>query len=134
MNTTLPTWRTSAGTTVHDELVAALSFHRSVLVDTSTEDSAAPVVERYLTEHESGHTGPALVTTTPGPAHHVLGASWKRRTPQNVMHCSTRCRCAARLVWGTVGQRIYTRRMRRVRRRPLSEDETRPVTPVRLGR
>jgi hypothetical protein len=137
VNATLPAWRTSAGTTVRDEWVAALIFHRSVLVEhlDDEEQHLLPVVERYVTEQEWASLGQHFVTTTPKTKLIIfLGAVLEEASTAERHALLDAMPPAARLVWGTVGQRIYTRRMRQVRRRPLGEDEPRPVAPVRLGR
>ena len=118
-------------------MVAALSFHRSVLVEhlDDEEQHLLPVVECYLTEHEWAALGQHFVTTTPKTKLIIfLGAVLEEANTAERDALLEAMPFAARLVWGTVGQRIYTRRMRRVRRRPMSEDETRPVTPIGLGR
>jgi hemerythrin-like domain-containing protein len=132
----LPVWRTSAGTTARDELVAALIAHRSVLIEhlDDEERHLLPLVTRYLTEHEWASLGEHFVATTPKTKLIIfLGAVLEEASTAERRALLDAMPLVARLIWGTVGQRTYVRRMRQVRR-PLGGDEPRSETRVRIGR
>ncbi len=116
----LPAWQASASASARDELVAALTEHRAVVLDHLDDEEAhlLPVAGRHLTQAEWDALGEHFLATTPKRQLLIfLGAVLEDAGADEQASVLTVMPALPRWIWRTVGQRIYARRMRRLRGR-----------------
>ena len=117
----LPAWQASASTSARDGLVAALSAHRSIVVEHLDDEEAhlLPLAGQYLTQEEWAAQGEHFLAAT--PKRHLLiflGAVLEDADAGERASVLAAMPALPRWIWRTAGQRIYARRMRRLRGRP----------------
>ncbi len=111
-------WEPSAAPAARDDLVAALTDHRAVLVEHLDDEEAhlLPLAARYLTVAEWGAMGEHFLAHT--PRRHLLislGAVLEQADPAERAAVLRALPRPARLVWHTAGRAVYGRRLRQVR-------------------
>ena len=117
----LPAWQASASTSARDDLVAALTRHRAIVLEHLDDEEAhlLPVAAHYLTRAEWDAQGEHFLATTPKRQLLIfLGAVLEDADVGERASVLTALPAIPRWIWRLAGQRIYARRMRRLRGRP----------------
>ena len=117
----LPPWQASANAAARDGLVAALTGHRSIVMEHLDDEEAhlLPLASRYLTQEEWAAQGEHFLATTPRRQLLIfLGAVLEDADAGERASVLTALPALPRWIWRTAGRRIYARRMRRLRGRP----------------
>ena len=101
--------------------MAALTGHRSIVVEYLDDEEAhlLPLAGQYLTRVEWAAQGEHFLAAT--PQRHLLiflGAVLEDADAGERASVLTAMPALPRWIWRTAGQRIHTRRMRRLRGRP----------------
>jgi hemerythrin-like domain-containing protein len=116
--TALAAWEASAAEPARDDLVAALTDHRAVLLEHLDDEESAllPLAARHLSVAEWAAQGEHFLQHTPKASLLVfLGAVLEDADPRERRAFLDDLPLPARLVWYAAGQRVYARRVRRVR-------------------
>ena len=114
----LPAWQASASASARNGLVAALTEHRGIVAEHLDDEEAhlLPLAGQYLTPAEWAAQGEHFLATT--PRRHLLiflGAVLEDADAGERASVLTAMPALPRWIWRTAGQRIYARRMRRLR-------------------
>jgi hypothetical protein len=117
----LPAWQASASVPERDQLVAALTGHRAVLLEHLDDEEAhlLPVAGHHLNRAEWDALGEHFLATTPKRQLLIfLGAVLEDADMSERASVLTAMPAVPRWIWRTAGQQIYARRMRHLRGRP----------------
>ena len=129
----LPAWLANTDVAARYELARALTEHRAVLVRhlDDEETQLLPLAGRHLSQPEWDALGEHFVRTTPKSQLLIfLGAVLEDADAAERAALLGAMPLIARLVWRGVGHRLYTRRITRVRGRPVPVTSPEPRTPT----
>ncbi|WP_406423689.1 hemerythrin domain-containing protein [Streptomyces sp. NBC_01589] len=114
----VPAWQATASADARDTLVAALTEHRTVLVEHLDDEEATllPLAAEHITEQEWASLGDHLVNNTPKPTLLILlGAVLEDADPAERALVLGDLPAPVRAIWHVIGRPRYTRHIRRVR-------------------
>nr|WTB31868.1 hemerythrin domain-containing protein [Streptomyces sp. NBC_00830] len=118
LDAAVPAWHATASADARDTLVAALTEHRTVLVEHLDDEEATllPLAAEHITEQEWASLGDHLVNNTPKPTLLILlGAVLEDADPAERALVLGDLPAPVRAIWHVIGRPRYTRHIRRVR-------------------
>jgi hemerythrin-like domain-containing protein len=114
----MPAWRAAPSAATAAPLVAALASHRTALLEhlDDEEEYVLPLIEEHLTAAEWGRLAEHFGEEVPkDKLLYFLGAILEEASPAERQAMMANLPAPARILWYTIGQRQYRRKVSKVR-------------------